>query len=160
MDRQTLASSLSSQTVVAASSIPRYRHKKMLGSVLTINYFLGGSLLLHLTSLPFQFQYQELIRDEHAVEVRGKVRTGLEGPGLTVSQKIWYCVATVGGQYMWARLQSFSAFWRWGDSEQRSLACRAWLLIQHMEGICKAASFSNLLLFLYTGRTGRDQILK
>lgn len=46
------------------------------------------------------------------------VRTGLEGPGLTVAQKLWYCVATVGGQYIWARLQSFSAFRRWGDSEQ------------------------------------------
>lgn len=46
------------------------------------------------------------------------VRTGLEGPGLTAAQKIWYCVATVGGQYIWARLQSFSAFRRWGDSEQ------------------------------------------
>lgn len=46
------------------------------------------------------------------------VRTGLEGPGLTVAQKIWYCIATVGGQYIWARLQSFSAFRRWGDSEQ------------------------------------------
>ncbi|XP_055826366.1 peroxisome biogenesis protein 2-like [Solanum dulcamara] len=91
-------------------------------------------------------------RDERAVEVRGKVRTGLEGPGITVAQKILYCVATVGGQYMLARLQSFSAFRRWGDSEQRSLARRAWLLIQRMEGIYKAASFSNLLLFLYTGR--------
>uniref|UniRef100_K4DDT8 Uncharacterized protein n=1 Tax=Solanum lycopersicum TaxID=4081 RepID=K4DDT8_SOLLC len=30
--------------------------------------------------------------------------TGLEGPGLTVAQKIWYCVATVSGQYLWARL--------------------------------------------------------
>jgi hypothetical protein len=46
------------------------------------------------------------------------VRTGLEGPGLTIAQKIWYCIATVGGQYTWARLQSFSAFRRWGDSEQ------------------------------------------
>ena len=46
------------------------------------------------------------------------VRMGLEGPGLTVSQKIWYCIATVGGQYIWARLQSFSAFRRWGDTEQ------------------------------------------
>ncbi|XP_060205741.1 peroxisome biogenesis protein 2-like [Lycium barbarum] len=92
-------------------------------------------------------------RDERAVEVREKVRIGLEGPGLTVAQKIWYCVATVGGQYMWARLQSFSAFRRWGDSEQRCVARRAWLLIQHMEGIYKAASFSSLLLFLYTGRS-------
>ncbi|KAL0380459.1 UNVERIFIED_CONTAM: Peroxisome biogenesis protein 2 [Sesamum angustifolium] len=41
-------------------------------------------------------------RDERAVEARGKVRTGLEGPGLTISQKVWYCIATVGGQYIWA----------------------------------------------------------
>lgn len=46
------------------------------------------------------------------------VRNGLEGPGLTAAQKIWYCIATVGGQYIWTRLQSFSAFRRWGDSEQ------------------------------------------
>lgn len=124
------------------------------------------------------------------------VRTGLEGPGLTVAQKIWYCVATVGGQYIWARLQSFSAFRRWGDSEQvelllqcllslthfpstlhsvppalhqrwrwivlslilslnfpqRSFPRRAWMLIQRIEGLYKAASFGNLLIFLYTGR--------
>lgn len=91
-------------------------------------------------------------RDERAVETRGKVRTGLEGPGLTIAQKIWYCVATVGGQYIWARLQSFSAFRRWGDSEQRPLARRAWILIQRIEGLYKAASFGNLLIFLCTGR--------
>ncbi|XP_058180440.1 peroxisome biogenesis protein 2 [Rhododendron vialii] len=91
-------------------------------------------------------------RDERAIGLGGKVRTGLEGPGLTVGQKLWYCVATVGGQYIWARLQSFSAFRRWGDSEQRSVARRAWTLIQRIEGIYKAASFGNLLIFLYTGR--------
>ncbi|KAA0050799.1 peroxisome biogenesis protein 2 [Cucumis melo var. makuwa] len=91
-------------------------------------------------------------RDERSMEIPGKVRTGLEGPGLTVAQKIWYCVASVGGQYIWTRLQSFSAFRRWGDSEQRSLARRAWLLIQRIEGIYKAAAFGNLLIFLYTGR--------
>ncbi|KAH9714261.1 peroxisome biogenesis protein 2 [Citrus sinensis] len=91
-------------------------------------------------------------RDERAVETRAKVRTGLEGPGLTNAQKIWYCIATVGGQYLWARLQSFSAFRRWGDSEQRPLARRAWILIQRIEALYKAASFGNLLIFLYTGR--------
>ncbi|KAL2928422.1 Peroxisome biogenesis protein 2 [Bienertia sinuspersici] len=91
-------------------------------------------------------------RDERVMEVRGKVRTGLEGPGLTVAQKIWYCIATVGGQYIWTRLQSFSAFRRWGDSEQRTLAQRAWLLLQHIEGFYKAASFGNLLIFLLTGK--------
>ncbi|GAV64446.1 LOW QUALITY PROTEIN: Pex2_Pex12 domain-containing protein [Cephalotus follicularis] len=91
-------------------------------------------------------------RDERSVEARPKVRTGLEGPGLTVAQKIWYCIATVGGQYIWACLQSFSAFRRWGDSERRLLTRRAWILIQRIEGLYKAASFSNLLIFLYTGR--------
>ncbi|KAG4179050.1 hypothetical protein ERO13_A10G083732v2 [Gossypium hirsutum] len=47
-------------------------------------------------------------RDERAVALRGKV----------------------GGQYIWARLQSFSAFCRWGDSEERPLARRAWGLMQ------------------------------
>ncbi|XP_027069189.1 peroxisome biogenesis protein 2-like isoform X2 [Coffea arabica] len=91
-------------------------------------------------------------RDERAIEARGKVRTGLEGPGLTVSQKLWYCVATVGGQYLWARLQSFSAFRRWGDSDQRSLARRGWFLLQRVEGLYRAASFVNVLVFLYSGR--------
>ncbi|XP_073318191.1 peroxisome biogenesis protein 2 [Primulina huaijiensis] len=91
-------------------------------------------------------------RDEHAFETSSKVRTGLEGPGLTVSQKIWYCIATVGGQYVWARLQSFSAFRRWGDTEQRSLGRRSWFLLQRVEGIYKATSFVNLLIFLLTGR--------
>ncbi|KAF9613413.1 hypothetical protein IFM89_008243 [Coptis chinensis] len=92
-------------------------------------------------------------RDERATLMRGKdVRTGLEGPGLNTSQKIWYCLASVGGQYVWARLQSFSAFRRWGDSEQRSYARQLWGLLQRVEGFYKAASFSNLLVFLYTGR--------
>ncbi|MQM09082.1 hypothetical protein Taro_041948 [Colocasia esculenta] len=92
-------------------------------------------------------------RDERNVSTRGKeVRTGLEGPGLSISQKIWYCLSTVGGQYLWARLQSFSAFRRWGDSEQRPLARRVWILIQRLEGFYRAAAFSNLLIFLYTGR--------
>lgn len=91
-------------------------------------------------------------RDERAMSPRAKIRTGLEGPGLTVYQKIWYCVATVGGQYIWTRLQTFSAFRQWGDSEQRSLARRLWFIVQRIEGFYKAASFANLLVFLYTGR--------
>ncbi|EPS60255.1 hypothetical protein M569_14547 [Genlisea aurea] len=91
-------------------------------------------------------------RDERAVKSLGKVRMGLEGPGLTVSQKIWYCIATAGGQYIWSRLQSFSAFRRWGDTEQRSLARRGWFLLRRIEGLYKAASFGNLLIFLLTGR--------
>ncbi|CAA7402763.1 unnamed protein product [Spirodela intermedia] len=92
-------------------------------------------------------------RDERVATAQGKeVRTGLEGPGLSISQKIWYCLATVGGQYIWARLQSFSAFRRWGDLDQRSSARRVWVLTQRLEGFYRAAAFSNLLVFLFTGR--------
>ncbi|KAF7124898.1 hypothetical protein RHSIM_Rhsim12G0105800 [Rhododendron simsii] len=47
----------------------------------------------------------------------------------------------------------YNHFLRTGDSEQRSVARRAWTLIQRIEGIYKAASFGNLLIFLYTGRS-------
>ncbi|NP_001358566.1 peroxisome assembly factor 1 isoform X1 [Zea mays] len=102
-------------------------------------------------------------RDERAAPITGKeVRTGLEGPGLSVSQKIFYCISFVGGQYVWSRLQSFSAFRRWGDSEQRPLARRAWALMRNAEVFYRAASFFNLLLFLYGGRykTVVERILK
>ncbi|KAG8067647.1 hypothetical protein GUJ93_ZPchr0005g16318 [Zizania palustris] len=92
-------------------------------------------------------------RDERTSPKTGKeVRTGLEGPGLSVYQKILYCISTVGGQYIWSRMQSFSAFRRWGDSEQRPLARHAWGLVKHAEGLYRASSFFNLLLFLYGGR--------
>lgn len=93
-------------------------------------------------------------RNEDATTMLRKeeVRTGLEGPGLTKSQKLWYCLAIVGGHYGWTRLQSFSAFRSWGNSEQTSWSRRAWVLLQRAESFYKAASFLNLLLFLYTGR--------
>ncbi|XP_066356694.1 peroxisome biogenesis protein 2-like isoform X2 [Miscanthus floridulus] len=102
-------------------------------------------------------------RDERAAPITGKeVRTGLEGPGLSVYQNIFYCISFVGGQYIWSRLQSFSAFRQWGDSEQRPLARRAWGLVQNAEVLYRAASFFNLLLFLHGGRykTIVERILK
>ncbi|KMZ56300.1 Peroxisome biogenesis protein 2 [Zostera marina] len=102
-------------------------------------------------------------RDERStLALEKEVRTGLEGPGLSISQKIWYCLSTVGGQYIWTRLQSFSAFRRWGESDQRSLSRRSWGLIKRLEGLYKVASFTNLLIFLYSGRyrTIIERILK
>ncbi|GAB4842255.1 peroxisome assembly protein (Peroxin-2) [Ancistrocladus abbreviatus] len=118
----------------------------------SLNFLYGGFSIWVDKPTPGNALMNLRYRDERRIEVRGKVRTGLEGPGLTVPQKIWYCIATVGGQYFWARLQSFSAFRRWGDSEQRSFTQWAWILLQRLEGLYKAASFSNLLLFLYTGK--------
>eukprot|EP00250_Pteridium_aquilinum_P006359 c16301_g1_i1 orf=514-1479(-) len=93
-------------------------------------------------------------RDERAflpMAALGKVRTGLEGPGLTKFQKIGYCVALVGGRYGWARLQMISAFRRWGDSGQSTWRRTAWSWLQKAENVYKAASFVNLLIFLRSG---------
>ncbi|KAK6912040.1 Pex, N-terminal, partial [Dillenia turbinata] len=73
-------------------------------------------------------------RDERVTEVRGKVGTGLEGPGLSAAQKLWYCIASVGGQGHLHGGLGFS--------------------YNRIEGIYKAASFINLLLFLYSGKIG------
>ncbi|KAE9584622.1 putative transcription factor C2H2 family [Lupinus albus] len=80
------------------------------------------------------------------------VRTGLEGPWLTVAKIIWYCVATVGGRYFWAHLESFSLLFVDGTILSRPLARCLWIFIQGIKGIYKAASFGNLLIFLCTGR--------
>lgn len=82
----------------------------------------------------------------------GRVRTGLEGAGLTKTQKILYCLFVVGGRYAWARLQLISAFQRWGDRQRTSWARRAWLLLQKTESLYKIAGFANLILFLHSGR--------
>lgn len=94
-------------------------------------------------------------RDERAflpMEALGKVRTGLEGPGLTKFQKLAYCLAVVGGRYGWARLQMILSFLRWGDSGQSTWRSTVWLWLQKIENMYKAASFVNLLIFLRTGR--------
>ncbi|KAL8170498.1 hypothetical protein V2J09_022302 [Rumex salicifolius] len=98
----------------------------------------GNSLM----NLPFQ--------DERGDQIQRK--TSVDGPGLTVSQKLWYCIATVGAQYIFIRSQSLFAFARWDDLEQRSWRQYAWLCLRCIVGIYKAASFFNLLVFLYTGK--------
>lgn len=50
------------------------------------------------------------------------MRTGLEGAGLTKTQKILYCILVVGGRYAWARLQLISAFQRWGDRQRVNIS--------------------------------------
>eukprot|EP00897_Mesotaenium_endlicherianum_P008796 jgi/Mesen1/7945/ME000422S07096 len=62
-------------------------------------------------------------RDERAyrhLARAGKVRTGLEGPGLTATQKILYCLLTVGVRYATTRVSMMSAFQRWGDRNRRA----------------------------------------
>jgi hypothetical protein len=77
----------------------------------------------NLTANPNPIHY--FCRNEHAVrrgEI-GPVRTGLEGPGLTPSQKVVYAAMLIGGRYAWLRINSTSALQRWGDRDRVKL-CR------------------------------------
>eukprot|EP00252_Welwitschia_mirabilis_P026444 TRINITY_DN8688_c0_g1_i2.p1 TRINITY_DN8688_c0_g1~~TRINITY_DN8688_c0_g1_i2.p1 ORF type:complete len:219 (+),score=19.51 TRINITY_DN8688_c0_g1_i2:112-768(+) len=96
-------------------------------------------------------------RNEGAVAQfrKHEVKTGLEGPGLMRSQKLWYCLIIVGGHYGWSKLQSFSAFRSWGSSEESSWTRRAWIFLQRAESSYRVASFVNLLMFLFTSRYNR-----
>lgn len=50
--------------------------------------------------LLFQFQYSLLLLFLFTHVPSPFIRTGFEGPGLTAPQKIWFCLASVGGQYI------------------------------------------------------------
>ncbi|CAM6086371.1 unnamed protein product [Calypogeia fissa] len=101
-------------------------------------------------------------RSYDAIVAAGRARTGLEGEGLTKFQKLCYCLAMVGGNYGWTRLQLLSTFQRWGHSERNSWPRRIWALLQKSEGVYKVADCVNVLVFLYTGRyrTIIERVLK
>eukprot|EP00250_Pteridium_aquilinum_P029873 c40268_g1_i1 orf=65-724(+) len=75
----------------------------------------------------------------------GKVKTGLEGPGLTTSQKIGFLLTMVGVPYGWARLQKLEAD---GATHENT-----WTKVLHFgEKLYKVANLVNFLVFLNTGR--------
>ncbi|GJP34433.1 hypothetical protein CLOM_g18876 [Closterium sp. NIES-68] len=98
------------------------------------------------------------------------VRTGVEGPGLTVGQKVLWLVLTGGLKYAWARLHSSPmllpmqahmpqhTYGRHGagtDSNQRHQSSwRQWLwrVLHRAEGVVKLASLLNLIVFLHSAK--------
>ncbi|KAI5060359.1 hypothetical protein GOP47_0024779 [Adiantum capillus-veneris] len=80
----------------------------------------------------------------------GKVKTGLEGPGLSKMQKVGFLLFTVGVPYCWARLQNVE------HSESQDM------LVKRIEKFYKVANLANFILFLNTGwyRTIIDRVLK
>jgi len=79
-------------------------------------------------------------------------RTGVEGPGLSLRQRIGWGAAFVFGRYAWGRLESVATACHWGDQGQASLAYRSWRTMQWMEGAYKIASLLNFVTFLRFGR--------
>lgn len=69
-------------------------------------------------------------------------------------RKAWYLIMNLknNSQYVLLFLSSSLFLLSAVYNVQRSIARRAWLIVQRIEGFYKAASFANLLVFLYTGR--------
>eukprot|EP00242_Pyramimonas_sp_CCMP2087_P001461 CAMPEP_0198233678 /NCGR_PEP_ID=MMETSP1445-20131203/116364_1 /TAXON_ID=36898 /ORGANISM="Pyramimonas sp., Strain CCMP2087" /LENGTH=375 /DNA_ID=CAMNT_0043914379 /DNA_START=112 /DNA_END=1239 /DNA_ORIENTATION=- len=95
-------------------------------------------------------------RDQRAKGDGG--RTGIEGPGLSLPQRIALGFLTVGGRYFWSRLGTFAVNEGWSvQSTTRQgwtnwQVMRAiWQVMRAMEGWHKAASLANFLLFLKNG---------
>ncbi|CAI7820363.1 unnamed protein product [Closterium sp. NIES-54] len=98
------------------------------------------------------------------------VRTGVEGPGLTVGQKVLWLVLTGGVKYVWARLHSthwllpvhahmpHNAYARHGSGsealQRQQASWRHWLwrLLHRAEGAVKLASLLNLVVFLHSAK--------
>ncbi|CAI5981179.1 unnamed protein product [Closterium sp. NIES-64] len=98
------------------------------------------------------------------------VRTGVEGPGLTVGQKVLWLVLTGGVKYVWARLHSTrwllpvhahmppNAYGRHGSGsealQRQQASWRHWLwrFLHRAEGAVKLASLLNLIVFLHSAK--------
>lgn len=90
-------------------------------------------------------------RDESAgAQVGG--RTGVEGPGLSLRQRLGWGAAFVFGRYAWGRLESVATACHWGDQGQGSLGYRSWRLMQWIESAYKIAAVVNFVTFLRFGK--------
>jgi peroxin-2 len=79
-------------------------------------------------------------------------RTGLEGEGLSLTQRTLYGLGVVVLRYVWSRTDELAANQHWGDSPHRSWQRVLWRSMRWAENAFKVASLLNFLLFLRFGR--------
>lgn len=82
-------------------------------------------------------------------------RNGVEGPGLSRTQRWLYCAGVVLLRYAWARLGHAAAAAPWEDGggwARGSWRRRCLELMQRGESTYRLASLANFLVFLHTGR--------
>jgi peroxin-2 len=89
----------------------------------------------------------------------GGGHSGVEGPGLSPTQRSLYCLGAVVLRYAWGRLGQYAAGQHWGDSANStsgggsfSWRQRGWQLMRQAESGYRLASLLNFLAFLCTGR--------
>jgi peroxin-2 len=93
-------------------------------------------------------------RDERRAKIlgRGGFKTGMEGPNLSVTQRLLYGVIFVGGRYAWSKFTRRANTSQWADEDEHTWRHRAWRSIGFAENAHSAASLMNLTLFLRHGR--------
>jgi peroxin-2 len=78
--------------------------------------------------------------------------SGVEGPGLSTTQRNLYCFGAVFLRYIWSRTGHAAASSHWGDAEPGNWRSQAWQALRRTEAAYRAASVLNFLAFLKTGR--------
>ncbi|GBB97168.1 hypothetical protein RclHR1_02930017 [Rhizophagus clarus] len=80
---------------------------------------------------------------------------------LTKFQKSAYIALTVGGPYIWIRINRLVTAQEWGESNEDDPRKIFWKVLQKAENIYKTISLLNFLIFLYDGKycTLTDRIL-
>lgn len=88
----------------------------------------------------------------HAAVAGG--RSGVDGPGLSATQRTLYCLGAVVLRYAWARAAHAATADHWGDATARGASWRqrGWAAMRRAETAYRVASLLNFLAFLRTGR--------
>jgi len=71
---------------------------------------------------------------------------------LTMGQKLGYAFLTIGGSWIWERLNAVSVANAWGDQPEECKYRRLWVLLNKLETTFKILSLLNFLVFLHDGK--------
>ncbi|KAI8990324.1 Pex12 amino terminal region-domain-containing protein [Pilobolus umbonatus] len=112
------------------------------------------------TSATYGAQLQNLkFRNER--KHSGPLEAIAQDAPLTNGQKLAYGIFTVGGQYVWSRVNRYITSKGWGELDESDTKYRIYYLLQTGEKYWKAFSLVNFLVFLWNGkyRTLIDRVL-
>lgn len=79
-------------------------------------------------------------------------RTGVEGPGLSLPQRLAYALCCVASPYLWLRLHRLAASRGWGQVSGDEAGLRCWRLLRRLDAAHKLGMLVNLWVFLYEGK--------
>jgi hypothetical protein len=79
-------------------------------------------------------------------------RSSVEGPGLSLQQRLGYAVCCVAAPYAWLRLQRFGAARGWGQVPSDAGGMRAWRLLRGLDATHRLMMLVNLWVFLCQGK--------